>query len=221
MLKTIGKILLSCAIYALISHYVLDVDYEKDFSNSLLAPLIVFFVHAFLFLFYASIPLLVGFFIARGLKSNRKKPIDPYMNISLFVGWIIALLALFSGWSADNKSIANELLIDEMIMNTVKLVSEQTPIVLNSDTTLLSTNYKDRTVQSLYQLNFKEDATNKNKELMRNKIKLLVENSFCSDPSTIIFRTDAKQTLVNWKYVDLTGVVITNLSMKGADCGKK
>jgi len=46
------------------------------------------------------------------------------------------------------------------------------------------------------------------------------KNNFCTDPDAKIFREVAGYVQVHWKYIDSTGKVITNLEMKGAECGE-
>ncbi len=102
--------------------------------------------------------------------------------------------------------------IDQIINNEIKRISDKTPIVLNRDLTMLSADYRNGVVYFFYQFTFSVGAYDE------DKMKLLTKNYFCSDPSTKVFRGVANNIIINWKYVDLNGIVILDYSMKGANC---
>ena len=229
MLKTVGKILLSCSIYALISHNVLGVNYGDQFTTLMTAAR-SFAIYSVLFLGYSGIPLIISLLVARAPKANRKKPISPFINSALLIGWIIALVFLWGGWNANRvihqtneentlERTPSKEIIEKIVKEEVERISRQAPIVIDSHTNLASVTYINGSANFLYQFH-SLDAKDIDNELFAKKTAEFSRNKFCTDPSTKMFRDLASETVINWKYVDSKGVVITSFTMKGSECEK-
>jgi len=226
---TIGKIFLSCCLYAFLSHIVLRIDYGSDFT--ILETIIrSFLIYSILFLAYSAIPLIIGILIAKIPKENRAKPIAPYVNYSLFFGWVISLFLLWGSWNANSylssteektlsENRSNIDLINSIVKKNIEEIGKQTPIVIDGQKNLLSASYINDEVYYIYQfhsINAKEIDT----KIFESKMIEYTKNNFCTDPDAKIFREVAGYVQVHWKYIDSTGKVITNLEMKGAECGE-
>lgn len=116
------------------------------------------------------------------------------------------------------KKTPSKDVLDRMVKEVIEEVAKQVPMVIDSHTTLASVGYINESVYFLYQFHSLE-AKNIDKELFTKKMAEFSRNNFCTDPNTKLFRTSAREIVVNWKYVDVKGIVISNLSMKGAECG--
>lgn len=230
MIKTIGKVLLSCSIYALISHIVLDVNYGEQFT-ALMTAARSFTIYSVLFLGYSGIPIFIAILFAKIPKENRNKPIAQYINSALLVGWLVALVFLWGGWNANlliqnaevdsiNAKVSSKEMIEKLVKNEVEKISKQTPFAIDRHTNLVSVTFLNGSTHFLYQIHSVQ-LTDIDRKLFTKKIIEFSRNKFCTDPSTKLFRDSASDIVVNWKYIDSKGVVISNYSMKGAECSKQ
>ena len=94
--RIVVKYLISCIIYSVISHVVMDVSYDN--LNFLESSVRSIAIYSAFFTVYAAIPVAISLLIAKLPKSNRNKPIGNFYNIGLIIGWVFSLIALFFGW---------------------------------------------------------------------------------------------------------------------------
>ena len=101
--RIFSKLLVSCVIYTIISHYILSVSYESLNLSGIQTAVRSFTIYSIMFLVFSMVPLLIGLGIAKSTQSNRKKPIKQYFNGALIATWIIALIGLYGGWYGNKR----------------------------------------------------------------------------------------------------------------------
>jgi len=100
---SIMKYLISCVLYAVVSHVSLSISYPG--FNIIETALRSLLIYSILFTGYSAIPILVAILIGKIPKINRNKPFSNYFNGGLAVAWVISLLFLYGGWYAQ-KSVS-------------------------------------------------------------------------------------------------------------------
>jgi hypothetical protein len=214
--RVISKLLMSCIVYALISHYVLSVSYDSlNWLESGVRSLIVYTV---MFLGYSSVPMLVGLGIAKIPPSNRIKPITPYFNGALVFTWIIVLVFLYAGWYGSKRAEETDIDINAIVQNLVDEIAVQLPMRMNRNTQFSSAIYINDSVYFNYLIeSISQSDIDQSK--FDERMKVFVHNRFCTDPDMEVFIKYARNIEVHWEYTDAQGVVLSNIAMTAADCG--
>jgi hypothetical protein len=100
--KSLGKVFISCVIYATLSHNLLRVSYQG--LNVLESAVRSFAVYSVMFIVYAAIPVSIAVLVAKIPKENRLKPFGTFLNGALGITWALALVGLYFGWYATNAA---------------------------------------------------------------------------------------------------------------------
>ncbi len=97
-MKILLVTILSCIIYAFLSHQLLGVSYSN--LNAVESMVRSFAIYSAVFLIYSVIPIAVSLLVAKVSKENREKPYFPYFKAALIITWVLALIGLYFGWYA-------------------------------------------------------------------------------------------------------------------------
>jgi len=224
----IGKMALSLFLYLIISSYVLGTR-SLDGLSQPESDVRTVLTYSLMFLVASITPLTAGICIAKIPKSNRGKPLGPFLNRILIATWVIAAMGLYFNWYGYNRvaehysNVNTEETqplpetVNSILERVVSDLTRQLPLRIDKDTYLVSVTYLNNQVYYKYQFD-KILAQDIDPEKFRAKMDMYTRNRFCTDPNGAFLRELAPNTKYHWEYADAEGKVLSASSMVAVLC---